>query len=44
MTFPKGGSSAQGIVQGITPEGYLVVEDVAGVQHRIVSGELTWRD
>jgi len=44
VTFPKSGGVASGIVQGITPEGYLVVEDVAGVQHRIVSGELTWRD
>jgi biotin-(acetyl-CoA carboxylase) ligase len=44
VQFPKSGDTANGIVQGISPEGYLVVEDVAGAQHRIVSGEITWRD
>jgi len=33
-----------GIVQGISPDGYLVVEDAAGVRHLIVSGQVYWRD
>lgn len=41
---PASSAQTQGIVQGITPEGYLVVEDLAGLRHVIVSSELEWRD
>lgn len=44
VSFPQPGGTGRGIAQGITPEGYLVVEDVAGMRHIIVSGELTWID
>ncbi|MFI5399660.1 MAG: biotin--[acetyl-CoA-carboxylase] ligase [SAR324 cluster bacterium] len=44
VQFPVTGGRAQGIVQGITPEGYLVVEDVAGLRHLIVSSEVEWKD
>jgi len=41
---PASAARTQGIVQGITPEGYLVVEDLAGLRHVIVSSELVWKD
>jgi BirA family transcriptional regulator, biotin operon repressor / biotin---[acetyl-CoA-carboxylase] ligase len=44
LRFPVPGGETQGITQGITPEGYLVVEDVSGMRHILVSGEATWRD
>jgi BirA family biotin operon repressor/biotin-[acetyl-CoA-carboxylase] ligase len=44
VLLPGAAVPAHGIVQGISPEGHLVVEDVAGVRHRVVSGEVTWRD
>lgn len=42
--FPLPKGRGDGIAQGITPEGYLVVEDVAGLRHILVSGEVRWRD
>lgn len=44
VTFPISKGLADGVAQGITPEGYLVVEDVAGVRHILVSGEVRWLD
>jgi len=34
----------EGIAQGITPEGYLVAEDIVGERHSLVSGEVGWGD
>jgi BirA family biotin operon repressor/biotin-[acetyl-CoA-carboxylase] ligase len=42
--FALSDGRGEGIAQGITPEGYLVVEDVAGLRHILVSGEVRWRD
>ena len=44
VLVPQPSEATRGIVQGITPEGYLVVEDIPGMRHIIVSGELTWLD
>ncbi len=42
--FPLPKGQGDGVTQGITPEGYLIVEDVAGLRHILVSGEVSWRD
>lgn len=42
--FPVPKGQGDGVTQGITPEGYLIVEDVAGLRHILVSGEVGWRD
>ncbi len=44
VQFPLPKGRGNGIAQGITPDGYLVVEDVAGLRHILVSGEVHWRD
>jgi BirA family biotin operon repressor/biotin-[acetyl-CoA-carboxylase] ligase len=44
VRFPGPKVEGDGIAQGITPEGYLVVEDVPGLRHILVSGEVTWVD
>jgi BirA family biotin operon repressor/biotin-[acetyl-CoA-carboxylase] ligase len=44
VVFPLPKGSGDGVAQGITPEGYLVVEDVAGLRHILVSGEVRWLD
>ncbi len=44
VIIPTPNAPVEAISQGLSPEGFLVAEDVTGLRHTVISGDVKWMD